>query len=220
MSSTLASQRHNNLVAESDYQAALAAIDNYFSCEAALEEAWETDWKASLKEHLARIVQPLADEAHDTFLFQQLHPNDNDERSQSQHDTSSIDPALLLDPVVQHKVQQLRQQVRTQAQQVQDLRTDVLSMVAHHVQRQQQQQTVVCANNTHNDNTTQLQHLQQVLEETHTLLDQQTPLIEQEHVALQDLVASVLQPPSKLDQAVVAATVDDPKEQLRQFLGE
>ena len=216
MSSTLASQRHNNLVAESDYQAALAAIDNYFSCEAALEEAWETDWKASLKEHLARIVQPLADEAHDTFLFQQLHPN-NDEHQSHEDTTNTIDPSLLLDPVVQHKVQQLRHQVRTQAQQVQDLRTDVLSMVAHHVQ---QQQTVVCANNTHNDNnTTQLQHLQQVLEETHTLLNQQTPLIEQEHVALQDLVASVLQPPSKLDQAV-AATVDDPKEQLRQFLGE
>lgn len=135
----------NNVVSQSDYQAALEALAETF------QNIDETDPIArdlyqathdSLVENLARVVQPVENSAYhawiDPYHVVEDESDDDDEEQEQeateeqeedvgeQPDGQEIDEEDLLDINASQKAQQLRSQVRTLSERIQLIRERVL----------------------------------------------------------------------------------------------
>ncbi|GKY91034.1 hypothetical protein MPSEU_000076200 [Mayamaea pseudoterrestris] len=151
--SSVPSKRNNNFVAESDYLAALAAIDARFDTtriRPVVEDprvAWAliNAAKQSLPANLARVVQVVSDEAYHVYKHQMSGGNKSRENSidkelpatdaAASHDFR-FDESELIDPDTLTKVQALRKQVREQSAAVTVLRASVLDRSVRLAERQ------------------------------------------------------------------------------------
>jgi hypothetical protein len=133
----------NNIIAQSDYQAALKAL------EATFLDIDETDpiardlfqaAHASLVNNLSRMVQPVEDSAYHAWI-DPYHVVEDDESDQEEEEVveeqddddeeqdEEIDEEDLLDTKALKEAQQLRSQVRNLSQRVQQIRERVLQKV-------------------------------------------------------------------------------------------
>jgi hypothetical protein len=153
LSVSVPSKRNNNIVAESDVQAAmqavqesLTAIKNSFSNTATEPTQLELLLDAcseSLVAHIERAVQPLADEAFHVYKQQlqsvqntnevdvdaSLEPNnaiDKDDETSDDDESHNFDDDELLNHETLARVQKVRAQVREQAVHVAACRAQVL----------------------------------------------------------------------------------------------
>lgn len=144
--SSVAGQRNNNLVAESDLEAACEAIDRRLASTRigrhdnaeqlpVLLEAIGTNLKA----HLERVVQPLDDEAYHVYVHRCLKGGDDVTPTNNKATTveeNEFDEQELIDEDALKRVQELRQQVREQATKVQLVRDAVLEKAVDLAERQ------------------------------------------------------------------------------------
>jgi hypothetical protein len=146
------SARNNNLVAESDYQAAITALREKLNASSASDPVLRrllTDCSNSLERNIQKIVQPVSDEAYHVYLsrYKDNIPNfptsegvDASETTMTNVVEDMEDDCFeeedLLDQVAVARVQELRQQVRDQAARMVQLRNDTLRRAVALTERQ------------------------------------------------------------------------------------
>jgi hypothetical protein len=173
--SPLRQKRHpNNLVAQSDFQAALRGFDE--TCYGTTTEKKDSNWttklrqsvRTSLVRNLTRLIHPIDDQEFQKHV-DRYHPHEQeDDRDDDNNDNDTNDMYRqmrddneeegtteeeyededLLDPQAFSQAQALREQVRQMAQRVQKLRDSVFQRAA--VLHQQQHS----GNNNNNNNMT------------------------------------------------------------------
>lgn len=108
---------NNNCVAETDYRAALASMENRFN----QENEFVRQAGASLKKHLDRIVQPIDDERYHELLRDESAMDEEEEETEDEEDSEieeeeseeeEVDEEALVDELAVERVRQLRQEVR------------------------------------------------------------------------------------------------------------
>jgi hypothetical protein len=168
----VAAARNNNLVAESDLDAALHAVDRHLHNhgrvgKGTLDETTRLALQASLHAHIQRIVQPVTDEAFHLYVHRNTLAVDQDTtttvtgttdttcstatgttidtttRTIPRHDPYGFAESELLDVEALERVQALRTQVRDEAARIHALQTSVLERAAQLASRQTQLQHCV-----------------------------------------------------------------------------
>jgi hypothetical protein len=148
---------NNNLVAESDLDAALKALTRSLSsgsprglvdheAAAAEYESFATSCRDSLASNIHRVVQPVSDEAFHLYIRANsgsVSDDDKDEEQEPRRDRlddvpDDFDPEELLELEALQRVQQLRIQVREEATRVKTLRDSVLDRAVSLATRQVQ----------------------------------------------------------------------------------
>jgi len=137
---------HNNLIAESDLAAALQAADDRL-LRVMAQHPTNTllePCRVSLARNIQRIVQPVTDEAFHVYKSQQTKSQTAAAvaNGSTEHSTATapqeIDEADLLDRVALERVQALRETVRLQAAQVNQLQCQVTDQAVDVAARQVQ----------------------------------------------------------------------------------
>lgn len=149
------SARNNNLVAESDFHAAVSALRqnlNHTSTSDPVLRRLLTDCSNSLERNIQQIVQPISDEAYHVYLSRykdnilscpSFEAFDKTEvpgpiEANVIEDEIEFEEEDLLDHVAVARVQELRQQVREQAAKMVQLRNDTLQRAVTLTERQVQ----------------------------------------------------------------------------------
>jgi hypothetical protein len=150
------SARNNNLVAESDYRAALTALREKLHSSPSSDPVVRrllTDCSNSLERNIQKIVQPISDEAYHLYLsrFKDSIPTfPSSELVDAAATEGTITNVIedieeecfeeedLLDQVAVARVQELRQQVREQAARMVQLRCETVRRAVTLTERQVQ----------------------------------------------------------------------------------
>jgi hypothetical protein len=156
-STGIPSSRNNNLVAESDYHAAVAALRDKLDTKVSANSdpvfrKLLSDCSNSLTVKIQKIVQPVSDEAFHVYLTRYKDdrlscPSENEyiasgKEEQTEDATAlsatsvEFDEEELIDQVAVARVQELRQQVREQASTVLKLRAETLRRAVSLTERQ------------------------------------------------------------------------------------
>jgi hypothetical protein len=139
---SIPSGRNNTLVAESDLQAAYAALDERLLSIKNNKDPLLQECVASLQKNLDRIVQPISDEAFHVYVKRNNNDDDGmDETTtapaaRAVDDDEEYDEEDLLDPEALQRVKELREAARAQAASVQAVRRQVLDQAVELAQRQ------------------------------------------------------------------------------------
>lgn len=162
---TISTGRNNNLVAESDLQAGIAALRAKFDAKIAAAAANDdtvqcqllADCSRSFTAKLQQIVQPISDEAYHVYLSRfnddmvtcpAVAGEENDvlpaassrksSRKTSTVDEFEFDEEALVDQAAAVRVQELREAIRAQASTIQSLRAATLDRAVAVAERQVQ----------------------------------------------------------------------------------
>lgn len=158
MKSTIPSTRNNNIVAESDLKAAIAALQDKLNAKIAasddpVQRQLLTDCSNSLTAKIHQSVQPVADDAFHVYLSRYKDdkitcPSDDDETvkavvavpsSAAASTTTQIfefEEEELIDQAAAAHVKELREEARTQAVIIQSLRATTLNRAVAIAERQ------------------------------------------------------------------------------------
>lgn len=171
-SQSLTGKRNNNLVAESDLNAAIAAIQSRQSAENnnTDDDSFLRECRNSLCQNIRRIVQSQTDEAFHTFLYEMTKQTENDGSSNNNKNITTsqenfpeydFDESELLETAALKRVHELRESVRQEANKIQHKRQMVLEKAAHAAQQQMKTIELQQKKTVHLDNTKLLQASQQ-----------------------------------------------------------
>jgi len=148
---TISAARNNNLVAESDLQAAVAALKEKLERKAdatddAVQRKLLVDCSNSLSYTILSAVQPVSDEAFHVYLSQykddKLTPPSDESESLVEPESPTLptdfefEEEELMDQQAEQRVQELRNQVRAKAAKIQSLRASTLDRAVAVAERQ------------------------------------------------------------------------------------
>lgn len=169
---TIPSARNNNLVAESDYYAAMAALQQKIKAPPSTFEHYDdhnlaiqlySDCSNSLCNQIQKIVQPISDEAFHTYLsrfndkYTAAPPSTDHDAGRSDTRTAVADVQFtddeLMDHVAMKRVRELRQQVRDQAQRLQQVRQSTLQRAISITERQVEVLLLRSSSSNHQDDS-------------------------------------------------------------------
>ena len=189
----VASRRNNNFVAESDYKAAVAAMEARFDSfqirptveHPQVAQALITAAKPSLQANLARVVQVISDEAYHVYKHQMSSEQEEDSKENetaNKNDASDaidyrFDESELIDQSTLEKVQVLREQVREQSASITALRESLMERSVRLADRQLQLWTQQYPDKSEEfksettDNASQQQVVQDMAATVRTLLE-------------------------------------------------
>jgi len=134
--------RNNTLVAESDLQAAYDAMNERIERSIQKDPANADILRqcvASLQRNLARVVQPVADEALHRYIFEMNHKDEDEENmdaSTKELTIDDFDEEELIDPKAIAQLREARTKAKEQAARVVAIRQEVLDKAAELAQLQ------------------------------------------------------------------------------------